>query len=81
MLFNPHEDAGIAIRYSRDYIISMLQGSDAGQRDGRQGDKTTKIVITPRMRIPKTHSMWEIRRQGGAKPLGRVPSPETTRKR
>ena len=43
--------------------------------------KTTKNDITRQISIQITHSRQEIRYQGGAKPLGQVPSPETARER
>ena len=74
------KDAGIAIRHSRGYMISILQGPEMGRRGGHQGDKTANICITRQIRIQKMQPTREIRYQGGTKPLGRVPSPKTARK-
>ena len=51
-----------------------------GRRGGHTVPQTTKIAITRQIRIQKINSTREIRYQGGAKPLGWVPSPETARK-
>ena len=74
------KDAGIAIRHSQGYIASILQGPEMGWRGGHQGHKTTKIVITQRIRIQKMHPTREIQYQGGAKPLGEVLSPRAAQK-
>ena len=75
------KDAGIAIRHSRGGILFYTAGSRNGLKGWTSGLETTKIVITRHIRIPKIHSTREIRYQGGAKPLGPVPSSKTAWKR
>ena len=73
------KDAGMAIRHSRGYTSSILQGPEMVWRRGHTVPQTMEIATTRQICIPKLHSTREIRYQGGAKPLGRVPSSETSR--